>query len=440
MRLETLWVEQINTLAMRAAPALPPGDVLLSPMSLYWSLLPLLRALDDSSVPDAQLPDPDQLWADSPSSAVRVLAGALLARDGIPLSDTLKSGAKDMGMPLWTVDFTSADTVQKVNAWISERTKGLIPSITDGFSPQTMLALMSALYASDAFLEPFDPADTRPMTFHGRLGDRTMPFMRKSETLYAQTPALQAALLPLSGGGGLCILLPEPGIDDIALPPGEKLFSSLNWSLCEGELLLPRFTLRYRQDCARLLAGLGLPPDTQSGRSMTDGIPLWADAVLHEAYLRVDEAGILGAAATLTVMAGALPPQQAKPFSMVCDRPFWTVLFDRNEALEPCALFIGRVSDGETEQPAARPAGPVMPVSAATGNPAKSLFAPFDGMVLSLLFRQTAMQVEAGYPLLLVRSGGQDHVLTAPLGGLIVYIPAMPGQKFLKGEALVWLL
>jgi hypothetical protein len=165
---------------------------------------------------------------------------------------------------------------------------------------------------------------------------------------------------------------------------------------------------------------------------------LQLNAVLHEAVLEVDERGTRASAATMVELTGATPGEDAEPFSMICDRPFGVLVFDRNEEWKACSLFVGRVADigtaGENPSPVVKAGAP------AAGNPKKSLFAPFDGMVLSLMGTGTAMQVACGQPLLLIRSGGNDHLLCAPANGLVVYVPAKEGMPFVRGEALIWMI
>jgi serpin B len=73
---------------------------------------------------------------------------------------------------------------------------------------------------------------------------------------------------------------------------------------------------------------------------MTDQAQLYISAVLHQAFIAVDEHGTEAAAATAVVLdTTSLPANQVV---LKADRPFLFVLFDVETS---APLFIGRVSD-----------------------------------------------------------------------------------------------
>ncbi len=73
---------------------------------------------------------------------------------------------------------------------------------------------------------------------------------------------------------------------------------------------------------------------------MTSDEPLHVDAVLHEVFIAVDEAGTEAAAATAAVMAGTSAPVDVEVF--VADRPYLFVIHDLAQGTP---LFLGRVLD-----------------------------------------------------------------------------------------------
>jgi serpin B len=78
---------------------------------------------------------------------------------------------------------------------------------------------------------------------------------------------------------------------------------------------------------------------------MTTQEKLFITAVLHEAYIAVDESGTEAAAAT-AVVAGVTAGRVTTPVTMVVDRPFLFVIHDLATATP---LFIGRVTDPTSE-------------------------------------------------------------------------------------------
>ena len=68
-------------------------------------------------------------------------------------------------------------------------------------------------------------------------------------------------------------------------------------------------------------------------------VPLFISAVLHKAFISVNEAGTEAAAATAVVISGFGVPEQA---TVVVDRPFLLVIRDQPTG---AILFVGRVVD-----------------------------------------------------------------------------------------------
>ncbi len=237
-------------------------------------------------------------------------------------------------------------TTEKLNNWVSSHTKGLIPSLVSASPPLTTLAIVNALYYGDSFIEPFDSALTFADMFHGVSGDREVTFMCRSEVLYAEVDNLQAAMLPLSGGGALCIFLSqEPS--QFGFPRSPDEFCSIDWKRCEGELILPRFTLTQDQDCSALLNDFGIHEalHTTSWGPFETNAPTWVGAILHKALIQVNEQGVTAAAASAVCISGAVPQENAPSFHMVCNRPFSFMLIDRDERYSLCVLFAGHVAD-----------------------------------------------------------------------------------------------
>ena len=98
-------------------------------------------------------------------------------------------------------------------------------------------------------------------------------------------------------------------------------------------------------ELAAPLQALGMRIAFEPGRADLSGIAgkpgdLYVRSVVHEAYLRVDEAGTEAAAATgVGISASALPAQP--PVEFVVDRPFAFVLRDVKTG---AVLFMGVVS------------------------------------------------------------------------------------------------
>ena len=262
--------------------------------------------------------------------------------------------ARDYGAGLRTADFAHATDAarEQINAWVSAQTRGKIPALLGpgDLDPLTKLVLVNAVYLKAKWLEPFADQDTSPAAFHAPGGTEKIPTMHQTGVFgYKQGDGYQALELRYRGGRlAFDVLLPAPG----QLPP---MLSSLGsrgpLALLAGlratpvAVALPKFRLRTHFELADPLEALGLRLAFEPGRADLSGIAgkpgdLSIKAVVHEAYLSVDEAGTEAAAATgVTVVGTAVPAPPRTEF--IVDRPFVFVLRDLRSG---AVLFTGVVS------------------------------------------------------------------------------------------------
>jgi serpin B len=111
-------------------------------------------------------------------------------------------------------------------------------------------------------------------------------------------------------------------------------------------LTLPRFRQESEFQLAPVLAQLGMSRAFTPGEADFTGIttaePLHISAVIHKAYIDVDEHGTEAAAATAVVIrAMAAVRPAAPPVTMTVDHPFLFAITDTATGLP---LFLGQVS------------------------------------------------------------------------------------------------
>jgi serpin B len=111
------------------------------------------------------------------------------------------------------------------------------------------------------------------------------------------------------------------------------------------QVALPKLMLRTRFELSAALKALGMRLAFDPGHADLSGIAgrpsqLYVKAVVHEAYVRVDEAGTEAAAATgAVVVASSVAERPPMVFSV--DRPFVFLLRDVSTG---AILFLGVVS------------------------------------------------------------------------------------------------
>jgi serpin B len=296
-----------------------------------------------------------QLGGKQPGYQLSV-ANRLYAMKGSKLLAPFTTLAKEKyGAPVEQVDFTKEETRKRVNQWVEDQTnqriKDLIPAGV--FNADTRLALINAIYFKGTWAQQFDKKATKPQPFFtgGRQVDVPLMFAKletSTRVRYGQTSDAQVLELPYQGGDvTMIIVLPtardglpalEKKLDAAAF---EKLVKTLHST--EVDVWLPRFKVEQQLSLGPTLASLGMPSAFAAGcadfSGMTGTKELFISAVIHKAFVEVNEEGSEAAAATGVVM-GIESVQQTAAFR--ADNPF---LFALRDGRSGSVLFLGRLVD-----------------------------------------------------------------------------------------------
>jgi len=244
-----------------------------------------------------------------------------------------------------------------INQWTAAKTHDRIPEIVPPgvLDALTRLVLVNAIFLKAPWAEPFEVASTEPGAFIRADGSRVETQMMHAtleSASYARGPGWQAARLPYAGEQ-LAMTIVVPDQSDLAdlerSLTGPELTRALTTSRPVGPLRLtmPRWEFRLASSLNEHLIDLGMPTAFDDVRAdfsgMTTEERLSISAVLHEAFIAVDEKGTEAAAATVVVMrAESAPANPVAPVVLDADRAFLFVVHDVDTATP---LFIGRVDD-----------------------------------------------------------------------------------------------
>lgn len=281
-----------------------------------------------------------QLEYDAEYPAPLKIANAIFVSQDKELKESFaKTFATYFSGAVIPVDFTSSDAADKVNAWASENTDGLIDNIIDKFDDDAVAAIANAIYFSDKWAVEFDEALTYENTFHTPEGDVQAMFMVKDGEYmpYYDGDEMQAVNLRFQTGGGLYIMLPKTGT-------AEELLAGLtvadfeeieqNSDKVPGRVELPRFKIESGvMSLNDALKALGVPLFDCEAAPLTGGLlnsddELFISSAVQRAVIDVNEVGTTAAAVTVMQISTNSLPLPAEPFEMVCDRPFAFVLYD----------------------------------------------------------------------------------------------------------------
>lgn len=278
------------------------------------------------------------------------LANAVWGQSGLELGqEFLDVLAAQYGAGVDTVDFAGDPEAAReaINAWVSDVTRERITELLPEGSvdPQTVVALVNAIYLKAAWQTPFAEDATSDQPFKlTPTSTVNLPTMHDA-TLYSEASVgggYSAVKLPYEGNELAMVVIapdePTSLADFEAGLTGEKLAEIVaNLEPAAVDVSLPRFEASTALDLAGPLSALGLPIPGGDLSGITSGAAI--GAAVHAANITVDEKGTEAAAAT-AIMGPTSAPGEITTVRI--DRPF-LFLIQHEETGAP--LFYGRITD-----------------------------------------------------------------------------------------------
>lgn len=245
-------------------------------------------------------------------------------------------------------------TLSDLNAWVYDRTDGMIPAILDRIPDSAMVYLVNALAFDGQWESVYRENQIHQGTFTTEDGTgQSAQLMYSQESVYLEDGLATGFLKYYKGGTyAFAALLPNEGVsleDYIASLTGQGLRDTLTSARPEAvEAAIPQFTAQYDIELSGILSELGMADAFDASRadfaamgSSPEG-PLYLSRVLHKTHLALDAQGTrAGAATVVEVTTGDAAPGR----TVYLDRPFLYLLVDCETNLP---LFIGAVRSLET--------------------------------------------------------------------------------------------
>jgi serpin B len=289
------------------------------------------------------------------------IADSLWPQAGSPfLPDFLALCRTYYGASITPVDYKGhTEAARKtINSWVEDRTKRKIVNLLqpNTLDSSTRLVLVNAIYFKGNWESPFDAADTMKKASFQLSAEKTVtaPLMRQTDFFsYAETSELQILELPYEGGDlSMQVLLPRT-VDGLGNLESKLTAQHLaDWTAHlnsqKVHVYLPKFKMTSEFSLAAMLAVLGMPDAFDPSRADFSGMDgrkeLNVSAVIHKAFVEVNEKGTEAAAATAVAVApGAAAPSKEPPIPIFrADHPFLFLIRDnRNGSI----LFLGRITN-----------------------------------------------------------------------------------------------
>lgn len=254
------------------------------------------------------------------------------------------------------VDFkTDPETArQTINSWVEEKTMDKIKELLarGTITSQTRLVLTNAIYFKGKWKDEFDEDRTEDAPFILVGGEEVeAPLMRQTHRFgYMENEVFQALSMPyVEDELSMVILLPREKDGIVRL---EKTLSWDDLSACmaalrkqEVEVYVPRFKMTSAFQLNEPLVAMGMvrafKADLADFSGMTGKRDFFIWAVVHKAFVDVNEEGTEAAAATgITMGLTAVMPEE-KPIPVFrADHPFLFLIRDNESG---GILFMGRV-------------------------------------------------------------------------------------------------
>ncbi|MBI4864690.1 MAG: serpin family protein [Candidatus Riflebacteria bacterium] len=289
------------------------------------------------------------------------VANALWGQKGFPFEaafvDLVK---KSYGAGLHDTDFVKPEEARKtINDWVAEQTRDKIQDlIPAGLLQASMrLVLTNAVYFKAAWAETFDKSATQDRPFTTGAGQKVqIPMMRQERHFnYSETDDVQILELPyIRNALAMSIFLPKTkdGLGQFEAKLASQPLSDWLGKLgnVKVDVSLPRFKFTSSFGLGDTLQAMGIKAafssDLADFSGMTTAEKLFIAAVVHKAFVAVDEEGTEAAAATAVAMDGGAMPRPEEPKVFLADHPF-IFLIRHLETGE--VLFVGRVVNPKAE-------------------------------------------------------------------------------------------
>ncbi len=291
------------------------------------------------------------------------VANALWVDRSMPLrKEFLASIQPHYDAKLAPMDFIAApDAARKqINSWVEEKTKDRIKDLlaSGSVDANTRLVLTNAIYFKAAWPAAFEQDLTKEQDF--QLADGTkvkVPTMHDPFVHVGRQKGSGFEVVELNYEGAsvvMTLVLPDTAA---GLPAIEKSLTADCWKTWTAalkstptDLYLPKFKMETDYLLKEALEKLGMPMAFTRGQAdftaLTDSPQakeLFLSAVIHKAFIDVNEKGTEAAAATavtIQTLGAMVAPEEPKLLRI--DRPFLFAIRDRESGT---VLFMGRVMD-----------------------------------------------------------------------------------------------
>ncbi|MBE6598496.1 MAG: serpin family protein [Ruminococcaceae bacterium] len=283
--------------------------------------------------------------ASTKESKVKV-ANSLWTDDGFPVNSQFKWIAeKYYNADAVSADFTSDAMVDELNAWVSERTDGMIDTVMDTPPADLVMLIVNTVLFDGKWETPYGENMVSEGIFTNYDGTEAQAeLMYSHEAAYFTGDGYSGFSKPYTDGYRFIALLPEEGTDIYNFADNidwsDAIEKALDGNLESADCYLPKFEADWEMGLNEILMDMGLKKaftaDAELDGLSETGSGLFISSVRQKAVITVNESGTKAAAYSEVAVDECEHPM------IRLNRPFAYAIVDSETGIP---LFLGILAD-----------------------------------------------------------------------------------------------
>jgi serine protease inhibitor len=251
-------------------------------------------------------------------------------------------------------DINDSSVPDKINAWISKNTNGLIKEMIDHLEDNTVMLLINAIYFKGKWKSQFDESNTIEMPFYiSGTTQADVPMMKqKTEFMTYVGDGFTVAEFPYGQGNFVMdVILPDEygGLSSTLASVSDENFTAWTSQMSkkEVEVSFPKYKYGFKIELKDILSNMGMGvafTDAADFSNISEDYDLLLNGVAHQAFIETNEEGTEAAAATVVTFGTTSVDPSLIIFNM--DHPFIYII---RETITNSIIFMGRVNDPSKE-------------------------------------------------------------------------------------------
>lgn len=236
------------------------------------------------------------------------------------------------------------DMEKEINAWVNNKTRGLIPLIVDNTIQRSNTVLVNTVYMKNTWANKFEECETQEMDFtaiDGSVVQKDVMHQRNNFEYYEDENS-KVLIMPMEHNIGFAFVLGENANinDKIAKAKREDV-----------DVYIPKFDIDTSFENDEMLDFLkangveaAFSGEKADFSNMIDLVGVAIDKVIQKTKVKIDEDGAEAAAATVITMKyeAAIEIELQKPKEFKADKPFSFYVYIDGET-EDYLLFYGQI-------------------------------------------------------------------------------------------------